>query len=163
MAVRQLIAKQQIEASIDKVWDFISRPENLKKITPPSMGFEITSPGLPEKMHAGMIIGYRVRPLAGIPQLWLTEITQVQDLHYFIDEQRVGPYKLWHHQHELIPNEKGVLMVDTITYQIPLGGLGEALMGGVVKSKLKGIFKFRESAMMNFFTAHSAQMQWHKL
>ncbi|MBT8229532.1 MAG: SRPBCC family protein, partial [Bacteroidia bacterium] len=92
MAFYQLNEKQFVPATIDEVWDFISSPANLKEITPDYMGFDITSKDLPEKMYPGMIISYKVSPLLGIKMTWVTEITQVRDKEFFIDEQRVGPY-----------------------------------------------------------------------
>lgn len=101
MPTYQFYREQIIPASKSKVWDFISSPANLKKITPPEMGFDITTPYLAEKMYAGMIISYQVRVLPGFTTNWVTEITQVREGEYFIDEQRMGPYRLWHHQHIL--------------------------------------------------------------
>src|SRR5690349_17354727 len=101
MAYYQLIKTQKLPASLQEVWDFISSPANLKEITPPHMGFVVTSNSGPEKMYPGMIITYKVSPLLNIPLDWITEITQVKELDYFIDEQRLGPYAMWHHQHRV--------------------------------------------------------------
>ena len=101
MAFYQLVAEQEINASIDEVWDFISSPENLKRITPPYMGFDITSNQIQKKMHPGMIITYKVSPLLGMKMNWMTEITHVEDKKFFVDEQRMGPYVMWHHQHHI--------------------------------------------------------------
>ena len=109
MAVYQLKTEQKIPAGIDEVWDFISSPANLKKITPEHMGFNITSGELPEKMYPGMIITFKVSPLLGIKMNWVTEITHVVDKEYFVDEQRVGPYAIWHHEHKLQPIDGGVI------------------------------------------------------
>lgn len=151
MAYFQIYQEQKVPASIDEVWDFISSPANLKNITPDYMGFDITTPDLPEKMYAGMIIGYRVSPVFGIKMNWLTEITQVKDREFFIDEQRVGPYKLWHHQHIIKPIDKGVLMNDIVTYIPPgwfLGNIANSLM---IKKKLREIFDFRRKAVEDIF------------
>ena len=94
MAFYQYKQEQKVKASMEEVWDFISSPRNLKEITPDYMGFDITSTDIPEKMYPGMIITYEVKPLLGIKTPWMTEITQVKELEFFIDEQRVGPYKL---------------------------------------------------------------------
>jgi ligand-binding SRPBCC domain-containing protein len=99
MAFYQFKREQFIQADLATVWDFISSPANLKKITPPYMGFDITSGDLPEKMYQGMIISYKVSPFWGIKTDWVTEITHIKELEYFVDEQRMGPYALWHHQH----------------------------------------------------------------
>jgi len=117
MAFYQFEQEQFVNSTIEEVWAFISSPENLKRITPPYMGFDIQTPNLPKEMYAGMIIGYTVRPLLGIPTTWVTEITQVIPRQYFIDEQRIGPYSLWHHQHSIKPVKGGVLMTDIVSYQ----------------------------------------------
>lgn len=109
MAFYQFTQTQKIPASIDTVWDFISSPGNLKRITPPYMGFEVTSKSGSEKMYAEMIVTYIVRPVPGIPMKRMTEITQVKERAYFVDEQRMGPYKLWHHQHKIEAIDSGVL------------------------------------------------------
>lgn len=150
MAFYQIKAEQQVNASIEEVWDFISSPKNLKKITPPYMGFEITSES-PEKMYPGMIISYKVSPLLGLKMNWVTEITQVQNLAFFVDEQRIGPYKIWHHQHHLEQNDRGVLMKDIVTYQPPFGFLGKIANGLIIKKQLNEIFDYRKMAVDAFF------------
>lgn len=151
MAVYQINHQQELNASLDEVWNFISRPENLSKITPDSMGFEIETNPMPEKMYAGMIIKYKVRPLLGIKTTWVTEITQIKEQKYFVDEQRVGPYKMWHHEHILVQTEKGVLMKDIITYQPPFGFLGRIANKLIISRKLKGIFEYRRKVLDAFF------------
>ena len=103
MAYYQLIKKQNIPASIDEIWDFISSPSNLKEITPKHMGFEVTGNTGKGQMYPGMIITYKVSPLLGIKLDWVTEITHVKDKEYFVDEQRIGPYTMWHHEHKIEP------------------------------------------------------------
>ncbi len=147
MAIYQIHEKIEVAASLEEVWDFISSPANLKEITPDHMGFEIKTPGLPDKIYPGLMISYKVRPVLGIPMTWLTEITQVMGPYYFVDEQRVGPYALWHHEHRLVPIEKGVRMTDLVTYRLPLGPLGTLAHGMFVRKQLKGIFKYREQAL----------------
>jgi ligand-binding SRPBCC domain-containing protein len=147
MAFYQFIQTQKVNASLEDVWDFISSPKNLKEITPDYMGFDITSEGLTEKMYPGMIIGYRVSPLLGIKTTWVTEITQVRDLSYFVDEQRIGPYSIWHHQHFIEPIEGGVLMRDIVTYQPPFAFLGAIMNRLVIQKKLKEIFAYRTKAV----------------
>jgi len=100
MSMYQLKASQRIPATKEEVWDFISSPKNLKEITPDYMGFEIKGE-LPEKMYPGMFIEYRVSPVLGIKMTWVTEITHVDEGKFFVDEQRVGPYSIWHHQHHI--------------------------------------------------------------
>ncbi len=151
MAFYQLKKQQFISAGIDEVWDFISSPANLKTITPPRMGFDITSGDLQEKMYPGMIITYRVKPLAGIALTWVTEITQVAEKKYFIDEQRVGPYSIWHHQHILEETEKGVIMKDIVSYKPPMAFLGRIANALFIRKQLKAIFDYREKALRKRF------------
>jgi ligand-binding SRPBCC domain-containing protein len=155
MKIYQLEKKQKIPGTIEKVWDFISSPHNLKKISPSYMGFEITSNNLPEKMYPGMIISYKVSPLLGIKLTWVTEITHVKEKEFFVDEQRVGPYSMWHHQHKIEPIENGVLMSDIVTYKPPFGILGQVSNQLFIKSQLERIFNFRETALENIFGKYS--------
>lgn len=151
MAYFQLRAEQQIPASVDEVWAFISAPENLKKITPDYMGFDITSEEDMRNMHPGMIISYKVSPMLGIKMTWVTEITHVQDKQFFVDEQRVGPYKMWHHQHILEENEEGVLMKDIVTYVPPMGVLGAIANWLFIRKQLSEIFAYRKTAVEKMF------------
>jgi ligand-binding SRPBCC domain-containing protein len=151
MGFYQFKREQNFNQPVGAVWAFISNPENLKKITPDYMGFDIVSGELPDSMYEGMIISYRVSPLLGIKTTWVTEITQVEPNRYFIDEQRVGPYKLWHHQHILEPTENGTLMKDIVSYQPPLGPLGALANRLVIKGKLKEIFDYRFKVLEDFF------------
>jgi ligand-binding SRPBCC domain-containing protein len=154
MAFYQFVEKQIINSSIDEVWDFISSPANLKEITPDYMGFDITSRNLPDKMYPGMIISYKVSPLLGIMMTWVTEITQVEDKKYFIDEQRVGPYSIWHHQHFIEPVDQGVLMTDIVSYKPPFGIFGAIANTLVIRAKLKEIFDYRTKAVEARFGNH---------
>lgn len=150
MAFYQFKREQKLNASLEELWDFISSPANLKKITPEYMGFDITSDS-PDKMYPGLIISYKVSPLLGIKTQWVTEITQVKDKSFFIDEQRVGPYALWHHQHHIEPIEGGVLMKDIVSYQPPFGILGALANRLFIQSKLEEIFAFRKVALEKRF------------
>lgn len=151
MSFYQLIRSQKVNASLGAAWEFIASPKNLKEITPDYMGFDITSNGLPEKIYAGMIITYEVSPLLGIKVDWVTEITHVFDGCYFVDEQRVGPYKMWHHQHFLEEVSGGVLMKDIVTYQLPFGLLGDLMDRWVIQPKLNEIFDYRRHAIEAIF------------
>lgn len=151
MAFYQFKQEQFIPASIDEVWDFISSPANLKVITPDYMGFDITSGDVPGKMYEGMIISYKVAPVLGIKTTWVTEITHIKDKEYFVDEQRVGPYTLWHHQHFIEPQENGVLMKDIVSYAPPMGFLGAIANTLMINSKLKEIFDYRTLAVEKKF------------
>lgn len=147
MAIYQLYEKIELPASLEEVWDFISSPENLKEITPDYMGFVISTPNLPKKIYPGLMISYKVSPLLGIKMNWLTEITQVKEPYYFVDEQRAGPYALWHHEHRLSPSDNGVLMTDLVTYRPPGGPLGDLARRMFIRKQLEGIFRYREEAL----------------
>ena len=151
MAFYQFHKEQIIDASIDEVWNFISSPQNLKKITPKEMDFEILTPNLPDKIYEGMIISYSVKPLLGIPTNWVTEITHIKDKSYFVDEQRVGPYKLWHHQHIITPLYEGVSMKDIVSYQPPFGWLGNIANTLIIKHRLEKIFRYRGEVIKKIF------------
>jgi ligand-binding SRPBCC domain-containing protein len=151
MAFYQLIKTQKLPASVNEVWDFISSPSNLKKITPEHMGFIVTSNTGEEKMYPGMIITYKVSPLFGIKLNWMTEITHVSDFKYFVDEQRIGPYSMWHHQHKIEAIEGGVLMTDIVTYQPPFGILGAIANSLLIRDQLEQIFNFRTVALEKMF------------
>lgn len=147
MAFYQFTQTQKIRASIDEVWDFVSSPANLKDITPAYMDFKVTSNSGSDKMYAGMIITYTVKPVLGIPLKWMTEISQVKDKEYFVDEQRMGPYKLWHHQHKLEKIDGGVLMTDIVTYIPPFGFIGAIANILFIKKQLQQIFDYRTKAV----------------
>ena len=151
MGFYQFQREQIINATIDEVWDFISSPKNLKKITPEHMGFDIRTPNLPDKRYEGMIISYTVKPMLGISTNWVTEITHVKDKHYFVDEQRVGPYTLWHHQHIITPLENGVLMKDIVSYKPPMGLLGNMANALFIRKMLNQIFAHRTKVLEKIF------------
>jgi ligand-binding SRPBCC domain-containing protein len=121
----------------------MSRPENLSKITPEYMGFEVLTDINGVEMYPGQIIEYKVSPMLGIKMYWVTEITHVKHKSFFVDEQRFGPYKFWHHQHHLKEVEGGVEMDDIIHYKIPFGFLGNIANSLFVKNQLEGIFSHR--------------------
>lgn len=151
MGFYQFYKTQKIPATIDQVWEFISSPANLKKITPAYMGFNITSKQMTDKMYPGMIISYKVSPVLGIKMTWVTEITHVKEKEYFVDEQRVGPYAMWHHEHKIEPIDGGVLMTDIVSYKPPFGILGSIANAILIKKQLKEIFDFRTTAMEKLF------------
>lgn len=151
MPFYQLTFEQKIPASKNEVWKFISDPKNLSKITPPSMGFEIKNPVVIDGMYEGQIIEYRVKPLLGIPTKWLTEITHIKVEEFFVDEQRIGPYKMWHHEHHIKSIEGGVLMTDIISYVPPFGFIGALANYFLIGNKLKKIFAFRTKKLIEEF------------
>ena len=142
---------QYIPTDIATAWDFFSKPNNLKTITPPHLGFEIISKNHGPEMYAGQIIEYTVKPILGIPLYWMTEITHVVQQEYFVDEQLFGPYSLWHHQHHFKTVKNGVEMTDIVHYKIPLAFLGDIANTLMVKKQLKAIFNYRFAAVENLF------------
>jgi ligand-binding SRPBCC domain-containing protein len=142
---------QRIPISLEKAWDFFSKPDNLKDITPDNLGFNIVSKHHGDRMYAGQIIEYTVKPILGIPLYWMTEITHVAEQQYFVDEQRYGPYSMWHHQHHFKAIDGGVEMTDIVHYKLPLWFLGDIANTIMVKSQLKGIFNYRYKAVDDKF------------
>ncbi len=152
MKTYQLKFEQKLPISLEQAWDFFSSPLNLAKITPDHMGFIITSDFKEgQKMYPGMIITYKVSPLLGIKLNWMTEITHVQDGKYFVDEQRFGPYALWHHQHHFEEIKGGVHMTDIINYAIPYGFIGRIANTILVEKEVRGIFDYREKKVEDLF------------
>ncbi len=138
---------QKIPISLEKAWDFFSKPDNLKEITPKNLGFNIVSKHHGTAMYAGQIIEYTVKPILGIPLYWMTEISHVADKQFFVDEQRFGPYSMWHHQHHFKAIEGGVEMTDIVHYKLPLWILGDIANTILVKAQLRGIFNHRFKAV----------------
>jgi ligand-binding SRPBCC domain-containing protein len=151
MALHSFKTVQQIPVSIERAWDFFSSPANLQAITPPSMKFTILSPGPERKMYPGQIIEYRVRPVWNIPVYWVTEITHVDEYKFFVDEQRTGPYKIWHHQHHFETIPGGIKMTDIVHYKNPLWFLGDIANDLFVKHQLKTIFDYRQQKIEELF------------
>ncbi len=149
----QLKKTQQLNCDIETAWVFFSAPENLSRITPKEMNFIVKSSVKGVPMHEGMVIDYTVSPLLNIPLKWKTRITQVEDLKSFTDFQEKGPYKYWNHYHEFIPNEKGVLMKDTIDYELPFGVLGNIVHKLIVRKKLANIFEYRNKITDELFNS----------
>ena len=146
----QLKRTQFIKADLKTCWDFFSSPTNLKVITPTYMGFEVKTE-VPEKMYEGLMIAYTVRPLLGIPMSWITEIKTVKENEFFVDEQRQGPYTIWHHEHHFETVDNGVLMSDIVSYELPFGILGKIAHPILVQRKLNEIFDFRFEIVEEIF------------
>jgi ligand-binding SRPBCC domain-containing protein len=150
-ALKQLYREQVIATDLNTAWDFIRRPQNLNRITPDDMSFEIISE-VPEEMYNGLMIEYRIGiPLLG-KQPWLSEIKHVRDHHSFVDEQRIGPYRLWYHYHEISEHADGVRFVDRVHYSLPFGPLGAIAHRLYVKKQLQYIFDYRRQAMVEVFS-----------
>ena len=138
---------QKVPISLEEAWDFFSKPSNLAAITPDNLGFNIVSKYHGERMYPGQIIEYTVKPVLGIPLYWMTEITHVEDHKYFVDEQRYGPYSMWHHQHHFIQIDGVVEMTVIVHYKLPLFFLGDIAHALFVKAQLTHIFDYRFEAV----------------
>ena len=158
MKIYTLHKKQNLPISVQEAWDFLSNPKNLKVITPDYMGFHILSGG-DKPMFAGQIIQYIVTPVLGIKTKWVTEITHVIDNHYFVDEQRFGPYALWHHKHFIKEIDGGVEMEDIIDYKVPFGILGQLVHPILVKPKLEEIFNYRTKKLEELFGVYDTHIR----
>jgi ligand-binding SRPBCC domain-containing protein len=142
--------QQQIPVDINTAWDFFSSPENLSRITPPKMGFSITSPP-GGKMFPGQIISYRIGIFPFVHSNWVTEISHVVEKLYFVDMQLFGPYKMWHHQHFFRENDKGVLVTDRVYYKVPFGIFGMIAHTWFIKKMLRKIFEYRYRQLNKIF------------
>ena len=149
--IHQLYREQQLNCTIDEAWRFFSSANNLSKITPKEMNFIVRTQLSDDNIYKGMIIDYFVSPMLNIKMSWQTEITEVDFQKSFTDFQKKGPYKLWNHRHDFIKNENGVLMKDTVDYELPLGFLGEIAHGIFVKKKLEHIFDYRTKVLEEMF------------
>ncbi|MDA0350983.1 MAG: SRPBCC family protein [Chloroflexi bacterium] len=150
MGLHRFETVQTLPVGLAAAWDFFSDPKNLAVITPPEMSFEVTSP-LPERVYAGLMVTYRVRPLLRIPVQWVTEITHVDEGRYFVDEQRLGPYRVWHHEHHFSEVAGGIEMRDIVHYAVPLGPLGDVLDRLVIGKRVEEIFAFRRRVLERRF------------
>jgi len=147
----QLIREQQINSDIGSVWTFFSSPYNLSVITPEFMNFQVLNNLADEPVYNGMIIDYTVSPMWGIPLRWKTKILGVNFQKSFTDIQLKGPYSLWKHRHEFIPNKNGVLVVDTINYELPFGAIGQLAHRVLVQKRLNEIFAYRYKKVEDLF------------
>jgi ligand-binding SRPBCC domain-containing protein len=152
--MKKLVCEQWLPISLDEAWDFFSSPKNLNEITPENMVFEIKS-DIPEKMYPGMFIMYNVRPVMNIPMKWVTEITHVEHRKFFVDEQRIGPYHIWHHEHHFEEKDGGVLMTDILHYNVGKSFLGWIASKLFVDKKVKGIFDYRFEILKKKFGSNS--------
>lgn len=150
MKIYTLHSKQFLPITLDEAWDFFSDPMNLNTITPDDMGFKTLS-GADRKMYPGQIIQYIVTPLLNIPMKWVTEITHVDHKRFFVDEQRFGPYALWHHKHFFKEVPGGVEMEDIVDYKLPMGILGQLVHPILVKPRLHQIFDYRRKKLIELF------------
>lgn len=149
--VYSLFSKQNVPVSLDEVWAFFSDAKNLAAVTPPHLNLKVSNEVYGGAMYPGQVMTYKVKPLLGIPISWMTEITHVQPMNYFVDEQRKGPYKLWHHQHHFKAIQGGVEMTDLVHYRLPLGVLGSIANSLLVKKELQKIFAYRYQKIVELF------------
>ena len=150
MKIYQINTKQNLPISVKEAWEFLSSPNNLAEITPKYMNFKILS-GADKSIFAGQIIQYKVTPVLGITLKWVTEITHVKQNEYFVDEQRFGPYSLWHHKHFIKEIDGGIEMEDIVDYKIPFGFLGQIAHSLFIEKKLIQIFNYREKKLVKLF------------
>ena len=148
--IHTLYREQVIPASLDKVWDYFCDPKNLNEITPPDMNFEILS-GDDVRMYEGQLIEYRVEFIRGVRSRWLTEISHVRECEYFVDEQRMGPYRFWYHEHGFEKTSAGTRMTDRVTYAVPAGSLGDGLNRLWIAGRLNQIFDYRSRTIIKLF------------
>lgn len=157
MALHQLGRVQRLPIPVADAWRFFSDPRNLRVITPPEMGFSLRS-RVPDVIHPGLIIEYTIRPFARVPVTWVTEITHVVEGRLFVDEQRSGPYRMWHHEHHFLAVPGGVEMRDLVSYTLPFGPLGDLGDRAFVQRRLAGIFAYREAVLRDRFGAFPGEV-----
>ena len=150
MSIQVLRREQFIPAPLELVWEYFCDPRNLDEITPPDMKFTIVSVD-PGHIVEGQIIEYRVEFIRGLRSLWLTEIAHVREQEYFVDEQRIGPYQFWYHEHSFTAADGGTWMRDKVTYSIGYGLLGDLLNSLWINQRLKSIFDFRTVKVKTIF------------
>lgn len=150
--MKKLEFVQDLPISLEEAWAFFSSPKNLNEITPPEMNFRILDE-LSEKMYPGMFIRYRIVPFLGIPMYWVTELTHIREGEFFVDEQRSGPYKIWHHEHHFTPIPGGVRMTDKLYYDIGMGPLGWLAGQLFVHKQVRSIFDYRYTKLQQLFPA----------
>lgn len=151
MKVYSLTRTQILPITMREAWDFFSAPRNLSSITPAHMRFEIMESTGGSKMYPGQIIKYKVSVLPWVRVSWVTEITHVSEPVFFVDEQRFGPYRWWHHQHHFREVPGGVEMKDEVNYAVPFGFLGRIAHWAFVSRQLNSIFDFRFRVLAEFF------------
>lgn len=150
MKIYTLERTEFLPVSLETAWNFFSNPNNLPRITPPELNLSITSE-TEEKIYPGMIITYTVTPLPFIKTGWTTEITQVDPPRYFVDEQRFGPYKFWHHKHFFTEVGEQTQVQNLVHYSLPFGPIGRLANLLSVSKKLDFIFDYRSTRLRKIF------------
>jgi len=161
MKVYRLNRKQKLPISLQEAWPFFSTPRNLESITPAFLKFKITS-NIPDDIYSGLIITYRIAAVASIPMTWVTEIKRVEAPYRFVDEQRIGPFRFWYHEHCFREADGGIEMEDMVYYVMPLGWIGRLMHAMFIRARLEAIFDFRRDYLDRLWrsqaerVAHSA-------
>lgn len=150
MRVYRIEACQRLATTPDEAWDFFSNPDNLREITPPDLDFRISVP-LPDTIRPGLMVAYTIRPFLGRQVGWLTEITAVDVPRYFVDEQRIGPFSLWHHEHSLGPIKGGTEVRDLVTYGMRGEPITRPIHRTLVQPRLRKIFTYRRHVLARRF------------
>lgn len=150
MNIHSFQQTQLLHMSREEAWLFFSNPQNLPILTPDWMHLRMVG-DLAETIYEGMLIKQKIKPLLGIPLTWETEITEIEEYVYFIDEQRVGPYKLWQHEHRLHETSNGIKLIDRLHYALPCGLLGELVHQLTVKRKITEVFAYRYKTLEQLF------------
>lgn len=148
--IHTLYREQVIPAPLERVWEYFCDPKNLNRITPPDMNFQILGGGN-VRMYEGQLIEYRVEFIRGVRSRWLTEISHVRECEYFVDEQRLGPYRFWYHEHGFEGTASGTCMTDRVTYEVPLGHMGDLLNRLWIAGRLRDIFDYRRKKIIELF------------
>ncbi len=150
MRLQKLERVVRLRAELPRVWEFFADPRNLREITPPWLDFRLVS-AAPPRMYPGLLLEYRVRPFPGPAWPWVTEITHVREGEYFVDVQRLGPYRLWHHEHHFRTVGGAVEVRDLVLYVLPGGWAGQLALARAVRARLRAIFDYRERAVRSRF------------
>lgn len=159
----QIKRTQTIQATMDEVWSFMISPLNLKSMAPEYVKVKVTSNDTTQEIYAGKIITYVVHPVLGIPMKWVSEIAKFEKFKYFVDEQRSGPFKVWHHEHFFEETSDGILMTDIVTYVPPLGPIGRIANWLFIAKKLKSIFDHRAKTIAEEFTTTGSEKEFRKV
>jgi ligand-binding SRPBCC domain-containing protein len=146
MQIHQLYRRQELNMALAEAWDFFSSPHHLNDITPAFFHVEITS-GVPPKIYAGLMIGYRMKAVFGIPMAWLSEISHCDEPKRFVYQQRLGPFKFWSHEVCLTETGQGVQLEDIVFYAMPFGWLGDLFNRWLIADRLERIFDARRDCL----------------
>ena len=150
MKMYTLIANQHLPISREEVWEFLSNPAQLESITSGNLSFQALDP-LPKAMYEGMIIRYQIQPFLNIRTQWITEITHIEEGKRFIDEQRFGPFRFWHHEHHLFEKDGGSEIQDIVQYVMPFSIFGRVAHHLYIRKMLEDIFSYRKQQVESFF------------